>query len=533
MKETTLSLTLMILLLLQRIASGHLISRADCNASADWQTNPDAYLRADTDASLRNWWAGISSAEHSGFSNELGKAFGTHVPYECGLTDDSACIYAGCRDFEEIGDPIWAYMSQISMVNLHILFKVIDEGITKGQLDFSNRLDKLVLTFFPWKEPNFVAEDILIWMTFLVSVAATVVPFLAPARIAAMADRATLEAVSGGISALATSGMSQISNEIKPDSKMGFETLATFKEFAADYGESARAALDNWSNSTFLGEYSANRSILDYFEGGAMVDHTFLPSASEVEAFYKKQLFSTVINAQWKKRKVFTTFFRTNDRNDSSGPNQTRYYLDEDGGVYYTYAYHEDGILRGYLGKPTGLDQMNETAWGISGTDITKASAGAFRIGRFNYTEEMAVLQLNDAIASNGTLSPWEDGAGWRGTWTIPVCDMGSNNWNTQFDNKTSRYGMLPCCCGTDCKDTTDFVRAANLYDFQTLLYGCEEQLKGTMIDFNKIDYGFKKKKNFAFYWATSSKAKRAGLVIAFILSFVSFGIGIGVCLGL
>lgn len=29
-------------------------------------------------------------------------------------------------DFEDNGDPIWAYMTQISMVNLHTLFKAID-----------------------------------------------------------------------------------------------------------------------------------------------------------------------------------------------------------------------------------------------------------------------------------------------------------------------------------------------------------------------------------------------------------------------
>lgn len=243
-----------------------------------------------------------------------------------------------------------------------------------------------------------------------------------------------------------------------------------------------------------------------------MVDHSFLPSASEVEAFFKKQLFSVVINAQWKKRKVFTTFYRTNNTNDTSGPAETRYYSNEDSGVYYTYAYQESGILRGYLGKPKGLDQLNDSAWDISGTDITKSSAAAAKIGRYNFTQEMAHQAIHDAIASNGTLSPWEDGAGWRGTWTLPVCDMGTHNWNSQFDDTSSRYGMLPCCCGENCKDTKDFVKAANLVGFQTLLYGCEKQLKGSDINFGDIDYGFKKKKSLPLYWATLNMAQRAGL---------------------
>lgn len=252
-----------------------------------------------------------------------------------------------------------------------------------------------------------------------------------------------------------------------------------------------------------------------------MVDHSFLPSASEIEAFFKKQLISAVINHQWRKRKIFTTFYRTNDTADASGPNATRYYSSETGGVYYTYAYEESGILKGYLTQPKGLDELNDSSWGIAGSDITKSSAGSARIGRFNFTQDMAEQALHDAIASNGTLSPWDDGAGWRGTWTLPVCDMGTHNWNTQFDAKPSRYGMLPCCCGEGCSETKEFVEAANLKGFQTLLYGCEEQLKGTDVRFEDVDYGFKKKKSLPLYWATLSTAKKAGLAIGIIFGGV------------
>jgi hypothetical protein len=77
----------------------------------------------------------------------------------------------------------------------------------------------------------------------------------------------------------------------------------------------------------------------------------------------------------------------------------------------------------------------------------------------------MAFKQIQLSVSSNGTLTPYADGAGWigqnvsstlfeailtihAGTWTLPVCDIGTHQWNTQFGNKTSRYGMLPCCCG-------------------------------------------------------------------------------------
>jgi hypothetical protein len=87
---------LLFALLLHSVATAHILPRAGCNTSADWQTVPDAYLRADTDTKLRDWWTARQSGAHSTFTNELGKAFGRHVPYQCGLTDDSGCIYAGC-----------------------------------------------------------------------------------------------------------------------------------------------------------------------------------------------------------------------------------------------------------------------------------------------------------------------------------------------------------------------------------------------------------------------------------------------------
>jgi hypothetical protein len=114
----------------------------------------------------------------------------------------------------------------------------------------------------------------------------------------------------------------------------------------------------------------------------------------------------------------------------------------------FSHRYDEDGILRGHLDKPWGLDELNGTHYGINGSDITKASARAFRVGGFNYSQDIAHSRIVKSISSNGLLTPFTDGAGWEGTWTLPVCDMGTHNWNTQYGNDTSRYGMLPCCCG-------------------------------------------------------------------------------------
>ena len=85
------------------------------------------------------------------------------------------------------------------------------------------------------------------------------------------------------------------------------------------------------------------------------MDSTSLPSSFDIESFYKMQLISRSINAQWRyvilidstpygealtllrTQKVYVTFMNTGNPYDTSGPNQTRYYSNQDGGVYYTY----------------------------------------------------------------------------------------------------------------------------------------------------------------------------------------------------
>ncbi|KAI9775007.1 MAG: hypothetical protein M1839_001607 [Geoglossum umbratile] len=470
-----------------------LIPREDCNVSTDWELTPEAWVRADADTNLRKWWDPISSRSHQSFPREIGKAFGDHHPMECGLLDDSSCIIAGCKDFQQAGDPPWAYLTQISLVNLHQLFKAIDEGITKGQLDFISRVDKMALTFFPWKEPNFAAADIVIWMSFLANLLGLFAPVLVPVRLLTRTGSVIASGASEGAGGLAAAGMTQAANELEPDPTKGFKTLGELKSIASNYSERSRTVLDKWVNATFNGDRDGqNRNIIDYLAGGAFVDHSVLPGVSDVETFYRKKLYSMYLNSQWRQGKIFVNFLRTNNTNDASGPKDARYYSEEDGGVYYTYHYHEDGKLKGHLDKPWGLDELNGSTYGISGIDITKASARAWRIGGFNFTRQMGEDLLQQAVSSNKS-NPWVEGAAWPGSWTLPVCDMGTHNWNTQFGEKRGKYGLLPCCCGEACKDTKAFVKAANMKGFQTLLSGCEAQLKNSDLDFKSIDYGFKK----------------------------------------
>lgn len=173
---------------------------------------------------------------------------------------------------------------------------------------------------------------------------------------------------------------------------------------------------------------------------------------------------------------------------------------------------------------PFGLDKLNGSLYNISRSDITKASAAAYRVAKFNFTHADETAQLEEAFASNGTVSPFEQGAGWVGTWTLPVCDMGANNWNTQYGAKPTRFGYLPCCCGPSCSETKEFIAAANMEGFQTVLHACQGQLKDSSIRYEDVEYGIKWKRSYPLRFAVWNTWQRGLSVVGIICTL---GIGL------
>ena len=151
--------------------------------------------------------------------------------------------------------------------------------------------------------------------------------------------------------------------------------------------------------------------------------------------------------------------------------------------------------------------------------DITKASARAYRVAKFNFTHADEMAQLEAALASNGTTIPFEQGPGWVGTWTLPVCDMGTNNFNTQYGAKPTRFGMMPCCCGPNCSETKQFIQAANMQGFQTVLHACQTQLKTVGMRFEDVDYGIKWKRSYPLRFAAWNTWQKGLSVLGCIFS--------------
>ena len=173
--------------------------------------------------------------------------------------------------------------------------------------------------------------------------------------------------------------------------------------------------------------------------------------------------------------------------------------------------------LKGYLDAPSSLSKLNNSIYGIDPADISRSSARAWAYAKSNYTNDDVMNRIEASVASNGTLTPFQDGPGWEGVWTIPVCDLGVHvEWNTQFGDQKEGLGRLPCCCGPKCADTAEFVKAAGMKNYEVLRDGCERQLKGSDINFSRVDYGF------GSFWSRISIGQRAGIVIGVIFLFVA-----------
>ena len=116
--------------------------------------------------------------------------------------------------------------------------------------------------------------------------------------------------------------------------------------------------------------------------------------------------------------------------------------------------------------------------------DIIKSSRDAFKVGRLDYTESMAVDRIKNAI-ENGEGKPFEPS--WEGIFTIPVCDVSMimyHDWPKDVKSKILvPYGKTPVWCGPICDDdnvnTESFYKAAHLDDLEDPFEGCIGDLSG------------------------------------------------------
>jgi hypothetical protein len=439
--------------------------KIDCDTDARWQLTAEAWEDAAVDKNLASWWKKTRKADPaSDFATELASQFGTKsLGFNCSIDSPQTCPVPGCQPYVDNGDAPWTFLALNAVVNLNAYFNRIYEGTKVGQEDFSDKAGSIALTFFPWEDASFKADDAAIW------VGATIGAIFSFISIASRAATAGAAAIASFISA----GTSQLQLGLNPDPELTVtQGLSAMTEAASTSVQQWRGVIEDWDSTLFSGNVdSQNHTILDYLEGGALVSLE-LPEAEAFEQYWLQSLISRTINAQWRTRANFVTFAYTDDADIDIGPNVSKYYSAEDRGVYYLYQWRAS---KSRLDEPDGMDQLEAVAGGILPSEVTQSSAASFKLIGYNSDDSDALQSSFQSALFQTNASYFTDGAAAPLFWTIPVCNMTEFwRWNGQYDESS----LAPCCCGDNCTDTDAFASAANLGWHKSYTSQCSNQLK-------------------------------------------------------
>jgi len=190
-----------------------------------------------------------------------------------------------------------------------------------------------------------------------------------------------------------------------------------------------------------------------YFAGGRFIDQTGEGRLSKIEisTFFFQHVLSQMMNSKWIEDGR-TYILCTNDTGFAFKGELARaiYDVNRTSGCAL---YSEKDYVK------TGLGNLRNETYNIPVDSIIASSVGAYAFAKFNFTDNKSAELLQYSTNLDPEQQPWRQKVRWPGTWTIPVCDLSSNI--QVKDNLT-----LPCCCGTNCGETIDFIKRAKLSNF-------------------------------------------------------------------
>jgi hypothetical protein len=361
------------------------------------------------------------------------------------------------------------------MQNLNTMFNVMYDGLALAQTDAQALADDLADNFFDWKDPLYLAAAIAYALEATIS---SIISF-GVLRIPVPVIRGGLRGVQIFGSA-ATDASLQLFQPLQGQTRTsGIRELHTM---FYSFSNAARNALDDLAFNVFAGKQDLNNNtILDYLQAGSFLDASLIPQQTDVENFYKTTLVARVANAGWREKSIYMISTTADIKSLHDYPEEESYHSPKTKRTYTPYYYKKKKVK-----APPGIQSLNNTLYNINSSQIAESSARAWEFAGNNCTHETALKRLQGSLLSKGALTPFQDGAGWEGVFTLPVCDIGNRpKWVVEYNQK-----VLPCCCGVKCKDTKRFLKLAHLDKSQSFYKACKKQLKGTDLDFNSIDYG-------------------------------------------
>ena len=255
---------------------------------------------------------------------------------------------------------------------------------------------------------------------------------------------------------------------------LGRIVVDSMKNFVA-----ANNALMHGDNYNNMGD------IRSYLQGGLFVDFGGIDK-NAVTNTVNNLLIAQAINQLWRSQKIFI-MGGTPCGDDTLGPGPANAMLCVDGKAWFLYYWQENDVVSltshrwGWTNGPPGADQLGQGDYaGITIQDVIKSSLGSYIAAGYSYNHEFGATRVTDAI-QKGWARPSDQGPGWEGVFTIPVCDIG---WAMNQDFQDRQYILQPwghdyrphwCAlvCSGNAQQTQDFINAANMLHFQSPKHMC------------------------------------------------------------
>ena len=137
----------------------------------------------------------------------------------------------------------------------------------------------------------------------------------------------------------------------------------------------------------------------------------------------------------------------------------------------------------GWVAVPPGADQLGKGAYaGVTVQDLISSSLDAYNVAGYSYTNDTAIQRAESAIRDQWA-NPGALGPAWEGIFTIPVCDVSAmipaDVYAKQYILEQYGHDNRPVWCGPICSGdltkTQEFIRAANMQNFQSPKHLCPD----------------------------------------------------------
>ncbi|KAH8672588.1 hypothetical protein BGZ60DRAFT_563013 [Tricladium varicosporioides] len=425
---------------------------------SSWDPNPNNWADAQVDKQLASWWAAQPATRT--FVDLISSSFGdSSRGQHCGIGTSSSCQPPDCQSFQNAGGPRWVYFVRISVVELNTLFNIMNTGIDEAEGNLDTAMQAIAANFFPWKDSKTNFQKMVPWIQAGFNAAFSFIP-------AGALVTQTMQVVVESTKEFAGAGLQVLStvNTAQQPSDYYDATLEQLGKYLVRNSKDSRTALEAWSQVLFNGGVDASgKNILTYMAGGKFTTANGI-SQSAMSDFYSTLQLAKLINEQWKKNtKTFVMC-----ANSTTSPCQDSSRFSENGRVCCLYRINDNANYQ----VPEAIDKLQDPLYNIKPQDIVASSLHSYIVGKFAYDESTINQKVQNSLSSKPEDQFFSQGVKFQGVWTIPVCDVGTyGDW---VENTAQM--KLPCCCGVNCGETADFMKAAHLTGMKSVNDKCVAQ---------------------------------------------------------